>query len=353
MAIIGLNGYATSGKDEVARIIQDLQPEKNWQIKKFSGRLKQIASILTNIPVEMFEDQEFKKSNLGDKWGMTVREFCQKLGTEAIRNGLHTNAWVNSLMSEYYNNTSSMPIVTHYKDPKFNNKRGRRPVRIFSIYNNMKQRCTNSNHPRYKDYGGRSIIVHEPWLTSFEEFKYWAYTNGYSDELTLDRIDNDGSYNPLNCRWVSSEIQNSNQRVRKDNTSGCKGVSFEKGKWRTKITYNNSSKFLGYFESQKEATEVYQKAYNEREIMLNTIAKAQKYSSNNFLITDCRFENEALAIKQNGGIIIRIDRSGVKPINAHASETALDNWDFDYKIANVSDLVALRQSVENLLNKIA
>lgn len=68
----------------------------------------------------------------------------------------------------------------------------------------------------------------------------------------------------------------------------------------------------------------------------------------NWIITDVRFPNEAEAIKDRGGFIIRIDRPGVEPVNAHPSETALDNWDFDYRIANASDLVALKQTVDVL-----
>jgi ABC-type dipeptide/oligopeptide/nickel transport system ATPase subunit len=61
--IIGINGYSGSGKDAMGKIIQELQPEKNWQIKKFAGKLKTIASILTGIPEEKFESEEFKKRN--------------------------------------------------------------------------------------------------------------------------------------------------------------------------------------------------------------------------------------------------------------------------------------------------
>lgn len=71
-----------------------------------------------------------------------------------------------------------------------------------------------------------------------------------------------------------------------------------------------------------------------------------------WIVTDVRFANEAKAIKDKGGIVIRIDRPGISPVNAHPSETALDDWNFDYKIANASDLVALKQSVEVLLNKL-
>ena len=73
-----------------------------WQIKKMAGKLKQIASLLTGIPIEKFEDQEFKKTELGPEWNnMTVREFLQKLGTDAMRNGLHEHVWANAFWSDY------------------------------------------------------------------------------------------------------------------------------------------------------------------------------------------------------------------------------------------------------------
>jgi hypothetical protein len=231
--IIGINGYAGSGKDTVGTIIQYLQADTNiplkgvlnktphhiwwleersgWEIKKWAGKLKDIASLLTGIPVESFEDQEFKKTLLGPEWGtvtlnplnsipvfsdiqfnslMSVREFLQKLGTDAIRDGLHTNAWVNALMAGY--------------------KPG----------------------PFYPD------------------------------------------------------------------------VAIEK---HAKLP--------------------------------------------NWIITDTRFPNEAQAIKDKGGIVIRVDRPGVKPINDHPSEVGLDDWKFDYKIANVSDIKALSLSVRIILEK--
>lgn len=208
--IIALSGYAKSGKDTVAEIIQELQPN-TWQVKKFSGKLKLIASLLTGIHVDKFEDQAFKMSNLGTEWNlsldvvneagepttdespMSVREFLQLLGTDAVRDGLHTNAWVNALMADYHEEEVVEPLFEY-----------------------MKRVSPPSN-------------------------------------------------------WI---------------------------------------------------------------------------------ITDCRFPNEAQAVKDKGGVIIRIDRPGIEPVNAHPSETALDNWTFDYKIANVSDLIALKQTVEVVLNKL-
>jgi hypothetical protein len=70
------------------------------------------------------------------------------------------------------------------------------------------------------------------------------------------------------------------------------------------------------------------------------------------IITDVRFPNELKRIKDSGGVVIRIDRPGVGPVNGHTSETALDRYKFDYKVANVSDLESLKQTAEVLVGKI-
>jgi hypothetical protein len=210
--IIGVNGYSGSGKDTVGIIIQYLKSpnpqssieqmcadyseyeywldeQSNWEIRKFAGKLKDIASHLTGIDTEDFEDQDFKKTNLGKEWWttcdegyqpMTVRDFLQKLGTDAMRIGLHDNVWVNALMADYVNDDET----------------GKLP---------------------------------------------------------------------------------------------------------------------------------------------------------NWIITDVRFPNEAQAIKDKGGIIIRVDRQGVSPINNHPSETGLDGWKFDYTIVNLSDIFDLKETVKGIL----
>ena len=203
--IIGISGYSGSGKDLVGTIIQEISLNK-WQIKKWAGKLKTIASILTGIPVEKFEDQEFKKTLLGPEWGtvkdiplngvpvfadiqfnslISVRDFLQKLGTDAIRDGLHENTWVNATLADYKKESSE---------------------------------CGTSS--------------------------------------------------------------------------------------------------------------------------IGTIVNCVDYP--NWIITDTRFPNEAEAIKKAGGIVIRINRPGVQPINPHPSETSLDHWEFDAVINNdgdVSDIV--------------
>lgn len=211
MAIIGISGYAGSGKDEVCSKIQQLDASSDWQRKKWAGKLKQIASILTGIPQVMFEDNEFKKSNLGPQWNyndfgriggknnqeMSVRELLQKLGTDALRNTLHKDVWVNALMADYICDCCNM------------------------------YPCDTINH---KDTG----------------------------------------------------------------------------------------QDIGY-----------------------------QYP--NWIITDTRFPNEAQAIKDAGGIVIRVDRMHLAPINEHYSEIALDRWDFDYYIENSGTQNDLYDRVDDFL----
>lgn len=208
--IVGLSGYAKSGKDTVAAMIQELTSVNGvspWVIKKFSGKLKEVASILTGIPVDNFESQEYKETELGEEWNgwgyrarnsgtsvlphftgdpyrkrMTVRELLQRLGTDAVRNNVHDNAWVNALMAEY------------------------RPHKMSEYYPS---------------------------------------------------------------RWI---------------------------------------------------------------------------------ITDVRFLNEAHAIKERGGFIVRVHRPGVGPVNNHPSETSLDEWPFDYILTNDKDLAYLREAVKSLID---
>lgn len=87
------------------------------------------------------------------------------------------------------------------------NRHGLSGTRIYNIFRNMKQRCYNPNDPKYSSYGGRGITIYQSWLDDFRKFYEWSMANGYSDELTIDRIDGTKGYSPDNCRWVTWEEQ--------------------------------------------------------------------------------------------------------------------------------------------------
>lgn len=95
-------------------------------------------------------------------------------------------------------------------------------TRIYQCWADMKQRCFNPNHKWYPRYGGRGITVCNEWL-DFIPFYNWALANGYSDDLTIDRINNDWNYEPSNCRWATQQEQSLNKK-HLSNSTGYVGV---------------------------------------------------------------------------------------------------------------------------------
>lgn len=219
--VIGISGRLGSGKDTVGKIIQYLTAEdvgadclkriraglsidghhnSSFENKKFAGKLKLIGSILSGVPVENFEDQDFKKLPMSLDWEMTYREFLQKLGTEAMRDGLHKNVWVNALFADY------KPKIGMYGFNPLDSKHDLSKGIVNALEKDMYPNwiITDMRFPNemesVKDKGGITIRVIRPVHALSQENNA---TQLHPSETALDNaefdyvIENDGSFDDL------------------------------------------------------------------------------------------------------------------------------------------------------------
>lgn len=121
--------------------------------------------------------------------------------------------------------------------------------RLYEIYYGIKKRCLNKNSKSYKDYGGRGISICNDWLdqdVGFVNFYNWAISNGYKDNLTLDRINTNGNYEPSNCRWVSKKEQSNNKRNNINITYNGKTQTLKQWCLELNIDYKTAHKKIKY-----------------------------------------------------------------------------------------------------------
>ena len=116
---------------------------------------------------------------------------------------------------------------------------GKCGTRLYNIFQGMKKRCYNKHRKDFYEYGGRGISICDEWLNDFQTFYDWSMSNGYDDNLTIDRIDNDKGYSPANCRWVDIKTQSNN--TRKNVYLGYNGETMTLAEWSRKLNINRNT----------------------------------------------------------------------------------------------------------------
>lgn len=144
-------------------------------------------------------------------------------------------------------------LTKRNKEISYVKTHGLSQTKEYMAWQSMLSRCLSPDTTEYKNYGARGITVHQPWIESFEVFLN-DMGQAPCSKASLDRIDNEGNYEPGNVRWVKNQsIQKVNQRKNSRNTSGTTGVYKCKNKWRACITLEGKFYNLGCFDDKQDA----------------------------------------------------------------------------------------------------
>ena len=165
---------------------------------------------------------------------VTARCFCGEL-FECLLTAFRSKKRPTNSCGCYHRKVSSELSARHGKTCG-----GNQP--IYRVWQNMKTRCYNTKSEAYERYGGRGILVCNDWLECSDSFINWAESHGYKEGLEIDRVDNNGNYDPSNCHFVTAQINSRNRRPRSDNSTGISGVVVRKENGRYRVTINTDNK---------------------------------------------------------------------------------------------------------------
>jgi hypothetical protein len=183
---------------------------------------------------------------------ITEERFCSYCGAKESEKGILAKNGVRYLTKGLCNNCIGyLRKYGRLERVRASNKKY--PIRLRGIRNCMIERCYNIKNPAYKNYGERGIKVCGEWMgNNSVNFCEWALSNGYGDELQIDRIDVNGDYTPDNCRFVEPIVNGANKR----NTTEHNGVSQggeKSSKWRARMVYKGKKVLDKGFKTFDEA----------------------------------------------------------------------------------------------------
>lgn len=190
-------------------------------------------------------------------------------------------------------------------------KHGECSTRLYQIWENARQRCRNKNCPNYKYYGGRGIEFYSGW-DDFLKFKDWAELNGYSNNLTLERVDVNKSYCPENCKWINNFYQQSN--TRKNRKVEHNGEVLHVSEWARRLNTERSD-ILYHLNQGKSIQDII--AFKQQPIGLRKVNKTTRMFSDNQILEIRKLSSEKShrelaeifgGTEQNMGRIVRGER---------------------------------------------